>query len=126
MKLRFRPRILDIAAFVLALAAVFFISQAVYGRSDGPLYVHIKGDSGEWIEPISKDAEIQVQGPLGTTYVHIEGNSARIEKSPCKNQLCVEAGKISSINQWVACLPNRVFVKIEGKAGSGGVDAGAF
>jgi len=89
--------------------------------------VHITGESGEWMQPLDKTGEFEVPGPLGSTWVHIEGGSVSIESSPCPNQTCVAVGGISQANQWVACLPNEVFVSIEGSAGSEGVpDAAAY
>lgn len=34
--------------------------------------------------------------------------------SDCKNQICVEDGKISRTNQSIVCLPNKVVVEITG------------
>lgn len=89
--------------------------------------VHITGESGEWMQPLDKAGDIEVPGPLGSTWVHIGDGSASIESSPCPNQTCVAVGGVSQANQWVACLPNEVFVSIEGSAGSEGVpDAAAY
>jgi len=127
MKFSFRPRMLDFAVFALALAATVVISAKVLKGGGDQLYVHVTADSGEWIEPLDKDKELQVQGPLGTTVVDIEGGKARILDSPCKNKLCIAMGAISTENQWIACMPNKVFVRIGGRsAEGGGVDAGTF
>lgn len=126
MKHSFRPKILDIAAFILGVMAVVFISATVYSDKGGSLYVHITGETGEWIEPLNVDKEIEVPGPLGATYVHIENNAAAITDSPCKNKLCIAMGAISQMNQWIACLPNNVFVRIEGRTEKDAIDAAAF
>ncbi|MEN6364588.1 MAG: NusG domain II-containing protein [Rectinema sp.] len=127
MKSVFRPRILDIAAAVLGLAAVIFVSSLVYSDSRGRLMVHITGESGEWLQPLDKASDIEVPGPLGSTWVHIEGNRVHIQSSPCPNQTCVAAGDVYALNQWVACLPNTVFVRIEGEENSGdGLDAAVY
>lgn len=126
MKISIRPKILDIAIFLLSVIAVVFISISVYATQGNTLYVHISGATGEWIESLDKDQELQIPGPLGITYVHIENHSVRIEDSPCENKLCIAMGAISQANQWVACLPNKVFVRIESGAQKDEIDAAAF
>lgn len=127
MKYRLRLKPLDIAAIILSMMAVIFISTKVYSSQGGSLYVHITGQNGEWIEPLDKDKDIEVQGPLGSTKVRIQGGTAMIIDSPCSNKLCINMGAVSRTNQWIACLPNKVFVKIEGRTASEGQpDATAF
>lgn len=126
MKLRFKPRILDIAAFLAGAAVIAFVSILVYSGSSETVSIRITGDSGEWIEPLDEHKDIQVEGPLGTTIVHIEDNTVQISDSPCTNKLCVAMGSISMNRQWVACLPNNVFVRIQGGSGKDEPDAAAF
>lgn len=125
-KAHLRP--LDFAIFALALLAVICSSVLVMGRQSGTRYVQITGDSGEWIAPLDRDAEYPIPGPIGTTIVHIHEGHAAIVESPCANQLCVLSGAISEPNQWVACLPNKVFVRIISQAVSdeGAIDAGTY
>jgi len=127
MKFPFRPRILDFAAIALAIAATVAVSAFVFKGGSDRLYVHITADSGEWIEPLDRNRELEVSGPLGTTYVDIENSTVRILDSPCRNKLCVAMGAIAREDQWIACMPNKVFVRIGGSsAETGGVDAGTF
>ena len=114
MKKGFRPKILDIAAALLGLAAVFAVSSAVYAQTSGRLMVHVTGESGEWLQPLDKPGDLAVQGPLGITHVHIGPEGVHIEDSPCPNKTCVAAGNITLANQWLACMPNNVFITIEG------------
>ena len=126
MKLRFNPKFLDIAAFLAGAAIVVFVSLAVFSDSSEAISLWITGDSEEWIESLDEHTDIEVSGPLGTTVVHIENGAASIIDSPCKNKLCIAMGAISKNRQWVACLPNNVFVRIQGGSGKDGVDAASF
>lgn len=121
-------RFLDIVIFGLAVALVVETSLVVLNRQSGTRYVQITGETGEWIAPLDKDAEYEIPGPLGITVVHIHDGKAAVVNSPCRNKICILAGAISEPNQWVACLPNKVFVRItsSGSKNEGGVDAGAF
>lgn len=127
MKFSFRPRILDLAVFIAGLATVIFVSLGVYSASGDIPYVEITGESGEWIEALDADRVIEVPGPLGSTFVHIENGRVAITDSPCENKLCIGMGAISMTNQWVACLPNKVFVRIGSRTDEGSaLDATAY
>ncbi len=110
----FNIRVLDILIAAIGLGLVLLSVSLVYSESQGRLMVHISGAEDEWLQPLDRPAVIEVPGPLGITVVHIENNSVHIEKSPCPNQTCVAAGEINAANLWIACLPNSVFVNIEG------------
>lgn len=119
MAMASRLRALDLLAVLGGIATVVAVSLIVYAGPSGPPEVRVSGRGGEWIYPLDRAAEIEIPGPLGSTWVHIEDGRVRIERSPCPNQTCVAAGSISGVNQWVACLPNEVFVRIAGSAGGG-------
>ncbi len=127
MKFPFRPKLLDVVVFIAGIAAIAFISLSVYAGSGDTLYVQITGASGEWIEPLGTDKDLDVPGPLGLTHVHIANGAVAITDSPCENKLCIAMGAISARNQWVACLPNNVFVRIGGQTSDkGALDAASF
>ncbi|HPB62176.1 MAG TPA: NusG domain II-containing protein [Rectinema sp.] len=126
---RVHVRFLDILIFVLAILLVVGTAILVLDRQSGARYVEITGEKGEWIAPLDKEADYEITGPLGMTHVHIHNGKASITESPCSNKLCVLAGSISEPNQWIACLPNKVFVRITSNGNSkdvGGVDASTY
>ena len=53
----------------------------------------------------------------------IVNGKAAIVASPCSGQTCVAAGALHKNGQWTACLPNRVFILIEGAEGEDAIDA---
>ena len=125
MRLRLKP--LDWLVLAACSALVAFSAASVYSGGDSELRVVVNGEGGEeWIYPLDKDREIPVQGPLGTTLVEIHEGHVHIADSPCPNKTCVAAGSVSLPGQWVACLPNSVFVRVEGSSSDDAVDAGAY
>ena len=74
------------------------------------------------------DAELEfaVTGALGETRVLLDSGRAAILSSPCAGQTCISAGGIHRNRQWLACLPNRVFLLIEGGDGGDSFDALAW
>jgi len=121
-----RIKAFDLLIVLAAAGAVAFSAVLAYGPKGGRAEVVIAGRDGEWIYPMSPDREISVAGPLGETRVVIRDKSVRIVDSPCPNKTCIASGAIAEPNQWLACLPNRVLVRIEGSGTSEGVDAGVY
>lgn len=104
------------------MAALVTLSISVYGGPAAAVLVVASGEE-EWIYPLSQDREIEVQGVLGITYVHIGNGAAHIEDSPCANKTCIASPPIRNTGDWSACLPNGVFIRIEGSEGGDELDA---
>jgi hypothetical protein len=102
----------DFVVILFALALTGFSAWTVTGGK-GELRVLIRGNAGEWVYPLSAEETVTVPGPLGDTVVRIHHGEAWVEASPCKNQICVQMGRIRRNGAWVACLPNDVSVVIE-------------
>jgi len=108
---------LDFLAIALSLLAVGGFSISAYAGKDTARDVVIEASGTEWIFPLNIDREETVKGPLGDTLVVIKGGRAFVEDSPCPDKLCVHMPAISRASQWIACLPNRVFVRVRGGSG---------
>lgn len=77
-------------------------------------YLLVKDTAGEFLYSLDKDQTIVADGPVGESVIVIENKTARFEHSDCQNGLCVLMGAISKGGEWAACLPNKVFISIEG------------
>jgi hypothetical protein len=115
IKSRFPVRVLDIVMILLALGLTGASAFAAYVKPQNTIQVLINGSGREWVFPLDADESVAVPGPLGDTIVRIRDNQAWVESSPCTNQVCVAAGHVNAQGEWVACLPNNVFLMIEGK-----------
>jgi hypothetical protein len=113
-------RPLDYGVCVLALALVAGSAALVYSGSGDQDRITLKGDGGNWVFPRDAAETVAVPGPLGDTVVEIRDGQARIVSSPCTNQTCVAAGSIHARGQWLACLPNRVLVSVNGEGAASG------
>lgn len=110
-----------------ALSSAVFALSLVLTASDGgrDAVVVIEGSGRSWAYPLEADVELDVRGPLGLTHVEVHGGTAWVSDSPCTEKICIAMGHISHTGSWIACLPNRVFVRVEGRKG-GEVDRVAF
>jgi len=128
VKKKLPVKILDVVIILLAIGVTGSSAFAAYIKPQNTTQVLIQGaDDQQWIFPLDAEETVNVKGPLGTTVVRIHDNEAWVESSPCKNQICVAMGHAKSKGDWVACLPNNVFLMVEGNDESGKItDIGAW
>ncbi len=66
--------------------------------------------------PLSRDQQIDVPGPLGTSIITIKNRKARISSDPSPRQYCVRQGWLQQAGEIAICLPNEVSVELTGGA----------
>lgn len=124
-------RPLDYLFLVLSIAVTVGTVFWVFGGSAGggaPL-VQIQSVGGTYLYPLSEDRDIPVKGPAGITLIRIAKNEAFAVDSPGPLRVIMQMGKIRKQGQWLASLPNRVFVRIVSASGDSSrsdVDAAVF
>jgi hypothetical protein len=112
-----RPwRMLTVADKVLIVAVVVGASglafhQRLESRSGDELAVEANGQF-QGTYSMHQAQWLRVEGPLGTSQVEVGPRGARVAASPCANQLCVRQGWIRRQGEIVACLPNRLMLRI--------------
>jgi hypothetical protein len=121
-----RLKALDLVIALAAAGAIALTAASAYAPGKGPAEVTITGKDGVWAYPLSIDRKVAIAGPLGDTHIEIRAKAVHIEDSPCPNKTCIAAGAISGSGQWLACLPNRVFVRVDGGTADEGVDASVY
>ena len=122
-------KILDVPVIAFCALLVLIISRAVYSGEASHLRVTIRGPEAAWVFPLDAEESLVVAGVMGETRVVIHNGRAAIVSSPCSGQTCVMAGGLHKNGQWTACLPNGVFLLIEGRvegSGGDGVDAASW
>lgn len=119
MRLTLGDKIL-IAALCLLNVLLFAKMGTGFGKGD---WVVIEVDQKETRRlPLSEERIVHIQGKLGVMDIEIRDNRARILRSPCANKICIKSGFIQYADRLLACVPNRVVVRIEGETRHG-VDA---
>jgi hypothetical protein len=112
--------------FDLPLAALlifFFLALPWLTTSSGPDQIMATTSEGELLFSLAPDRELTLSGPLGATVIALIEGSVRVLSSPCPSKLCIKMGTIKRSGEALACLPNRVVVKLGSSNSSGGVDA---
>ncbi|MFA5468683.1 MAG: NusG domain II-containing protein [Sphaerochaetaceae bacterium] len=120
-----KVRLGDVIIFLLATLLIVFSFTFYKGLSGRP-EVRVRADGGEWVYDLAADTTATFKGPVGETTIEIKEGRVRVVDSDCKNKVCIAAGWISSPGQWIICLPNNVFVRLEGSLKGGTIDDLSF
>lgn len=103
---------------ILVIAIVAAVaSQLLSGKRatelDGGPYVVVQSPKGTvYSEPLSKNAEFTVTSDLGENQIKVQDNMVWVEKADCKNQVCVNTGKVHNIGEMIVCLPHKVLIQV--------------
>lgn len=70
--------------------------------------------------PLGQVRRVAIGGPLGQTLLAFDEQGVRVVASPCPRQLCVSMGPARQTADLLACVPNRILVRIVGSEGERG------
>lgn len=117
----------DVAILLLSLA-IIAASFNLHEDFSGKPEIHVRAEGREYIYDLSTDTFATFTGPVGTTTIEILDGRVHVHDSDCRNKICIAAGWISHPGEWIICLPNNVFIFIEGAVdpNQGAVDDTAF
>lgn len=98
-----------IIILIIASLTIFFLFR---GTNASASSINVECNGEKYRYSLDKDQDIILHGAIGDLTLRIKDHSAAIIKSPCKNQICVQTGKISSPNAFIACVPSKVLVVV--------------
>jgi len=105
---------------LLVIAGAFFavsrggfpVGAAAASDASGP-YAVVQNTEGEYdVMPLSHDAEITVVSSLGENRIETGGGQVWIDEADCKNQICVQTGKVGRPGDTIVCLPHHLVVQV--------------
>lgn len=125
--LKIHLRFLDILFLLLSFGVTLYSASLVWWstQSGGPPLVEIQSTGGTYLYPLSEDRDVKVDGPAGMTLIRIKSGEAYAVSSPGPLKIIMQMGRIRKPGEWLASLPNSVFVRIRGDA-KNDVDASMF
>lgn len=115
----------DYVSLLVAVAVVAAFSIYAYRGGEEGATVRIQSEEGTFLYPMEGRRHVTVTGPLGDTEILITADGVEVLDSPCRDKICIAAGRATMSGEWIACLPNRVFVRVEGPA-EGFIDVQTF
>lgn len=102
------------ATLLLAILASFFLLGA---RPRGERVLVERDGRLLFSAPLAENRVVDLDGPLGTTRLEIRDGRARILSSPCPTKACIGMGAITRRGDLLACVPNKLLVRIDGEGG---------
>jgi hypothetical protein len=104
-----------ILILVIVCTLPFLYTQLWFG-SEPADYVLIRSGSNDPVtETLQHNRRLHFAGPLGESVIEIRDGRTRFVSSPCKSQVCVHSGWLSSTGEFTACLPNRISLTLSGQ-----------
>ena len=111
-----------VAVLLVAALALFFVMRSLQARDTGTgaqAVVTVEGrEVGRY--PLKKNGTFPLNG--GTNILVVENGEAWVSEANCPDKVCMGMGKISRNGEFIACLPNRLLVVVEGAAENSPVD----
>ncbi|MBK5200890.1 MAG: NusG domain II-containing protein [Spirochaetaceae bacterium] len=98
-----------IIILIIASLAIFFLFR---GNNTIATSINVEGNGEKYRYSLDKDQDIILHGAIGELTLRIKDHSAAIIEAPCKNQICVQSGKISTSNAFIACIPSKVLIVV--------------
>lgn len=110
---------LILSAILLVTAILLFAAFNIFASKKGEnVEIFVDGSLYKKVS-LSQDEIITITGSSGGTNVLvIKDLKVYMKEADCPDKVCVHQGSISRSNETIVCLPNRIVVKITGKADS--------
>ena len=111
-----------VAVLLVAALALFFGLRTRQARDTGTGAQAVVTVDGKEIGryPLKKNGTFPLNG--GTNILVVENGEAWVSEANCPDKVCMGMGKISRNGEFIACLPNRLLVVVEGAAEDSPVD----
>ena len=97
---------------ILLLAALLLFALTRGTRESGAEAVVTVDGTEVGRYPLSKAGTFPLNG--GTNILVIENGEAWVTEANCPDKICMGMGKISRNGDFIACLPNRLLIVVEG------------
>ena len=110
---------LILAGVLVAIALVSGILLFLLRKPGNIVVITVDGQEfGEY--PLDEDRVVDING---TNVIQIKDGEAKMIHADCPDKLCMDQKAISSSQESIICLPNRVVAVIEGERDPDGIDA---
>ncbi len=115
MQLFRRGDVFSLIAIGVVLGMLLVFKYFPFPETTSSLYrIVIESEEGEReiaVTPQSRE-NLTVRGPLGETTIAIQGGKVWVVFSPCPDKTCIKMGKIPDNGGFIACVPNRVTIRV--------------
>lgn len=113
-KTAYRRDLLLAGVLLLAAVAVFLLVRTRQAGDTGTGPVAVVSLNGQEAAryPLSQDGVFLLNG--GSNTLVISDGEAWVSEANCPDKVCMGMGRISRTGEFIACLPNRLIITVEG------------
>jgi hypothetical protein len=104
--------VMVVVVLAVCAAALFSMGARGAGASDGATASILLNDSVIETVPLDVDRILRLRD-VGMT-LEVKGGRIRVLESDCPHHVCVNTGWIGRTGSIIACVPNRVVVRVDG------------
>ncbi len=103
-----------VAILLLAAVLLFFLVRSHQEKDTGSGAAAVVSVDGEVVGryPLNRDGTFPLNN--GSNILVVENGEAWVSEANCPDKVCMGMGKISRNGEFIACLPNRLIVVVEG------------
>jgi len=123
----------DIAITALIIIVLGFFIFSSFGKEHSHAHdeevayalIYVDGDLYEKVALTAEEREIEIKTDAGYNLLKVHDYGIEMVESNCPDHICIGFGHIHLVRENIVCLPNRIFVEIQGgdDPNSEGVDA---
>ena len=106
---KYKNDIILIIGCILLASIALILYFTLQKKENLKVAVYFEKELVEYLD-LHQDTEILINSVV----VKIQNQEVQVISSDCKDQICVHQGRIHYAGQTITCLPQRVFIKIEG------------
>ena len=113
-KKKYKRDLILVGVLLLAAVLLFLLMRSMQERNTGAGAVAVVSIDGEEVGryPLNKNGTFPLNG--GSNILVVENGEAWVSEANCPDKICMGMGKISRNGDFIACLPNRVIIVVEG------------
>ena len=113
-KKKYTRDLILVGILLAAALLLFFLVRSHQKQETGTGAVAVVTVDGQEIGryPLNKNGTFPLNG--GSNILVVENGEAWVSEADCPDKICMGMGRISRDGEFIACLPNRLIVVVEG------------
>lgn len=100
---------------ILILALVFYFVYRGINNSNNLVCKIYQDQELKYEIPLGHEEIIILTTEDGRMVIQIDVDGVYVKESDCPDKICVNQGKITRGGQVITCLPDKIYIKLEGK-----------
>ena len=111
---RLRNDIILIIGIIL-FSLIFYFSYKAINNSDNLVCKIYQNQELKYEIKLDHEEVITLTTDDGMMVIVIDTDGVYVKESSCKDKICINQGKIKRGGEVITCLPDRIYIKLEGK-----------